>query len=655
MTSSNIEELLARENPVLDPEDVRLPGDDVEARCAAILEGRRAMPTTMPVRERPPEARPLTTRLRPALAFAAGLVMILVAVGSVALWARGDGVEPADEPTVTTPALPSTTIAPEATTVPPAPDEPIAAPAYGEMPSFSGVVRYSEHDPESTDPGRQLTVEIRYAGPLQYEAAVIEETDEHLRLGGPGTVYFGDGTDLWVNEAGDMWPWKLDHEPFRHLFFDADPSYPAWSEICAESQTVLGTDVVAGRTSTHVTCSSTLEDYELWVDEGSGLVLRMIGPLGVGDFSPVVARDGLFEFTEIRFEPVTTPSAPLIPSHDQEFPPFHMVRTRVDEYATTIFETWYLDDLTFRDTTYDASDPTTVVGFSLVADGQESGCSTGEEQFCESAPLDPNNAPIYTPATAVPLDLMAEHCTEADGDTIADRPARHFVCDGIGFMNAGYWQAADDPASGASEYWYDTEIELMVREVNHEFDWSWEATILEIDPVFPEGIFSYVPMEFPEEEGGIGTGDLAPVWHGPLVGGGVFDVADHRGKQPGAAYIVLYNWFPGCGDVCTENLTEFQRLYDTHGTSDNLTFVTVSEDTESETRRLLDRLNIDVPTVHCGWDPDAVCLPDSPWSLWLNPIPSTTVIDSDGIVVDVFMPPIDDELRALLESIAGGG
>ncbi len=654
MTSSNLEELLARENPVLDPEDARLSGEDVEARCAAILEGRRAMPTTMPVRERPSDARLLTTRLRPALAFAAGLILILAAVGSVALWARGGGIEPADEPTATTQALPSTTVLPEATTVPLASDEPITAPAYGEMPSFSGVVQYSEHDPESGDPGWQATVELAYAGPLQYEATVIEESGERLALAGPGTVFFGDGAALWINEPDDLGPWKLGFEPFRHLFFDVgEQGYPAWDEICAESQTVLGVEVVAGRTTTHVTCSSTLEDYELWVDEESGLVLRMIGPLGVGDFSPIVDRDGIVEFIEIRFEPVTTPSAPVLPSGDDAsaFPPYHMVRTVASELTWETLETWYLGDGTVRETYIDASEPAMIGSFTLIADDLWSGCTTFEGQ-CHSMPIEPDDG-LQLSIPETPLELVAEHCTEADGDTVAGRPARHFMCDGVYFVYQGYWQAGEDPATGVSEHWYDTETELGVKYV--QSTWSWEATLLDINPVFPVEIFEYVPMEFHEEEQGIRSGDLAPLWSGPLVGGGMFEMADHRGEQPDADFVVLYDWFPGCGDVCSENLVEFQRLYDTYGTSDNLAFVTVSEDTESETNRVLDRLNIDVPTVHCGWDPDAVCLPDSPWMLWSNAVPSVTVVDPDGEVVDVFMqPPIDDELRDLLESITAG-
>ena len=99
MTSIDLKELLARENPVLNAENVRLSGDDADSRCAAILEGRRVMPTTLPVRERPSDTRSLVTRFRPSLAFAAGLVLVLVAIGSVALLSRSGDIEPAIEPT----------------------------------------------------------------------------------------------------------------------------------------------------------------------------------------------------------------------------------------------------------------------------------------------------------------------------------------------------------------------------------------------------------------------------------------------------------------------------------------------------------------------------------------------------------------------------
>lgn len=612
--------------------------------------------------ETPPQA--VTSGPRPQalpwwkhpLAVAVGsAAAVLLSVGAVVLLFGGSEPDLADTtpPTTQTPAL--TTVPPAPTTVALIPDGRITAPGYGDVPSFVGVVEYHEHDPASNAPGWQATVEVRYAGPLRYEATVAAETGERLAFAGPGTVFFGDGTDMWINEADDIGPWELGFEPFRHLFFDS-----AWDEICGSSATDLGVAVVAGRSTTHVACSSQLEDYELWVDEESGVVLRMRGPIAIGDFTPNLARDGLFEFTAIEFGQVSTPGPPPPPPPLDAFPPFHMVRTTTDDHGWMQVETWYLDDETVSEEWIDASDEAMIGTFILIADGQLGECIAAEQQ-CGSVPLESDEY-LSWPTNDIPLDLVAEHCAEVDEGTVAGRTARHFVCDGVQFMRTSYWQASTDPgAPGMSEHWYDTETKLSVKQAYPAR--SVETTLLDINPVFPADIFVYEELEFEATPSGIGSGDLAPNWTGPLVGGGTFDTAEHRNietDQSGGSFVIVYDWFPGCGDVCIENLAEFQRLYETYGetqgTGDALTFVTVSEDTESETRRVLDRFDITVPTVHCGWDPDAVCLPDSPWSLWGNGVPSVTAIDPNGEVINVYMrPPINDELRDLLGLITGTG
>jgi peroxiredoxin len=654
MMSSNLEELLARENPVQNLEDVRLSGDDVEARCAAILEGRRAMPTTMPVRERPSDTRPLMIRFRPALAFAGGLIVVLVAIGSVALLMRESDVELAEQPISTTQALPITTAPPPVATAPPTLVGTIIAPAYSQMPSFSGVVHYSEHDSASGDPGYQATVEVRYAGPLKYEVTVIEESGERLALMGPGTVFFGDGTNHWIGEVNDTAPWINGYEAFRHLFFNADPTYPSWSEICSEVQGELRSEVVAGRTTTHASCSSMLEDYELWIDEESGLVLKMAGPLELGDFTPYLSRDGGWEFSEITYESVVTPSAPLIPTYDQSFPPYHLVVTEANDVFSRTLEIWYLDDATIRETYIDASEPEMIGTFTLIADGYRSDCLT-DEQMCHSYQVDADDSwgtVMSTPQ--LPIVLAEEHCNEVAESIILGRSARHFTCDGISFMFDGAWRAGSSPDAGMSEYWYDTETDLVVQQIHPKPEWRRETSLLDVNPVFPEEIFDYVPIEFVGEDG-LAAGDTAPRWGGPLIDGGYFEMALHLSGFPDESHVVLFNWFPSCGDTCLEYLSAFQDVANAHSANDALFFMTVSEDSESETSRVTDRLGLTIPTAHCGWDPDQVCFPDSPWTLWRNGIPSVTIVDPGGKVVGVFtQPPIDDDLRSLLESITDG-
>jgi len=181
-----------------------------------------------------------------------------------------------------------------------------------------------------------------------------------------------------------------------------------------------------------------------------------------------------------------------------------------------------------------------------------------------------------------------------------------------------------------------------------------------VNPAFPVGIFDYEEMEFPADPDELGVGDIAPPWSGPIVGGGAFSIAEMQGS-----HVVVFNWFPSCGDGCFEGLDLMQRLYDQY--AEAIEFVTVSEDTESETARLLERRSNTVPAVFCVAETfpytDAACAtPESgidweasPWFLWGNSIPSTTVLDAEGVAVAIYTGHIEygDQLDELLAQIAG--
>lgn len=137
----NVEQFLIQANPVLDPEELRLSADEVDARCASILERRGVMQTQTQVRSGAASPPPRRWR-QPALAFMVGLLVILIAAGGVALLIGGDDPEVIEDPTVTTATtIPSSTTTP--TTTPtttlatPLPG-PISAPSYAEVPSFTG-------------------------------------------------------------------------------------------------------------------------------------------------------------------------------------------------------------------------------------------------------------------------------------------------------------------------------------------------------------------------------------------------------------------------------------------------------------------------------------------------------------------------------------
>lgn len=642
---NTLEELLEQANPVLDPEELRLSAAEVEARCASIVERRGVMQTQTPTRA--PAGIPGPPRWRkPAFAFIISLLVVLIGAGGVVLLIGGGDSEVVDEPTVTTARTTTPTTVPEGV-----PDGVITAPAYADVPQFSGVVDYYEHDPALGDPGWQATVAVERAGPMRYEAEVLSGGPPYL--GEVGTVFLGDGTGTWLREASTEEYWPIsDFDHFGHLYYDA-PVYYTWSEICAEG-TVLGTESLLGRTATRVSCSTELEDYELWVDEETGIVLKLAGPLGIGDFSPLADRDGGFVFTELTLGPVTIREAPeLEPVVPGEFPPFHMVRNQ----WPGVVEYWYRDAETLRETFIDAEDEGFIGTYTLLADGKLGGCLTHpSEQYCWS-PEEVELA-VGLVFSQVPLVVVEESCPEVGEALVAGRSTRHFACDGVEITFAGGGFYALDNPGVTSEYWYDLESGLLLR--SQGTDQDVEATLLELNPIFPEGIFEYEEIVAPPVEDIIQIGDVAPLWSGPLVGGGDFDLAKVRGS-----HVVVYNWLVGYGSSQLHGLDLMQRMYDKYG--DALEFVTVHEDSEPETVRILERRANTVPAVYCiaasGTDHDPACTtPEpiedpwlaSPWFLWGNNVPSTTVLDETGTVVAIYTGPIEyeAELDALLAQIA---
>ncbi|NNL13470.1 MAG: hypothetical protein HKO82_07280 [Acidimicrobiia bacterium] len=668
----NVEELLVQANPVLDPEELRLTASEVESRCASILERRGGMQTQTPTRT--PADTPAPRRWRkPAFAFMISLLVVLIAAGGVAFLIGGGDSEVTQEPTVTTATTttPTTTSATTTPTTVPAPEAigPIAAPAYDSVPSFSGIVEYYEHDPALGDPGWQATVAIKHAGPMLYEAEVLSGGTPWL--GGPGSLFIGDGTMSWINEFEDM-PFSVlsGFNPFRHLYFDSDRPNPAWDAICAEGADVLGTEVLLGRTVTHASCATTLEDYELWVDEDSGLVLKMAGPLGAGDYSPFADRDGGFVFTDLVFEPVAITELPdVATAQTGEFPAFHMIRNAPEGSVGTVEEIWYRDADTLRKTTIAAEDEGWIGAFNVISDGRLAGCSLHPEwASCYNVPLEdaddifPRNARPYL---QLPVALVEDSCTELGEDSIAGRSARHFECDGVSFPFTGVW-AATSYAGAYAELWYDAETGLLMKwedaetgPISHGGSGT-EVTLLEVNPAFPVGIFNYEEPDLPDPPSGLRSGDVAPLWSGPLIGGGEFAMVDHQGaanlQEEGSVVIVL-NWAPGyCADRCGEDLAVFERLYEKYGQTDwltetggyNVEFVTVSEDEPAETTRVLERFEISVPAVSCWLDGDPLCTsPEpgvdpysaSPWFLWGHSLPSITVVDIAGVVDSVYRGP----------------
>jgi hypothetical protein len=400
----------------------------------------------------------------------------------------------------------------------------------------------------------------------------------------------------------------------------------------------------------------------------------MAGPLMIGDYHPTAARDGGFAFTELVFEPVTIFEPPPVETAQTgEYPPFHMIRSATGVVGDQTLEIWYQGADRLRETVIAGE---WVGRFTLIADGRLAGCNVyGGDPSCYNVPIEDADDiyPIMMPYHQVPVALVEDSCTEGSQEDVAGRPARHFMCDGVDFGNSGTWFVV--PAGDAqSEYWFEAETGLMVREMHD--GWEAEVTLLELGSAFPVGIFTYEELEPRDSPSGIQAGDVAPVWRGPLLGGAEFDLAEYRRPSgvAGGSYVVILDWLPWQCQFCVDGLVEFQNLYDAYGKTDtNIQFVMVSETDVGETTHALDRLReqgfgrLDLQVVAAAFDDidpetgtNQAIYPDSPWWLWYEvaePLPSFTVIDPTGVVVAIHRgdpAEYSAELDRLLAGISGG-
>lgn len=91
-----------------------------------------------------------------------------------------------------------------------------------------------------------------------------------------------------------------------------------WRDYCASvAHTEQAAGAVAGRPTTHIRCTGTADDLELWVDPETGLVLKLAG----SDGGPAWPAD--FEAIDIDYDPALDPDTFVIDDQadDGEVPP----------------------------------------------------------------------------------------------------------------------------------------------------------------------------------------------------------------------------------------------------------------------------------------------------------------------------------------------
>ena len=217
---------------------------------------------------------------------------------------------------------------------------------------------------------------------------------------------------------------------------------------------------------------------------------------------------------------------------------------------------------------------------------------------------------------------LEENCNVLADDRIAGRPAQHVSC-----------TRADHPF----EIWFDGEFGLVLRFVSGATESeSSEVTSIEYNPVFPPGIFEFVPppgaRDFEEliedaySQVDLVQGEVAPSWSGPLVGGGTLHLEDLRGRP-----VLIFFWADWCDLACFSSFPDFQEA--SQQWADRVAFVSVDFfGSAEEAEKIMQNGGYTFPVVV-----DSSGAVGEAWGL--ESVPIWVLLDADGRVVEIRLGP----------------
>ncbi|MEX0787133.1 MAG: redoxin domain-containing protein [Dehalococcoidia bacterium] len=546
---------------------------------------------------------------------------------------------------------------------------------FANVPPFRATVFYDQN-PEGVDglgipQGATSLIELSHAGQAGFRRVVLAEDPQEsgdFVLGGQGSFVVWDG--------GEQIGFYLADENTFHSFpatrdfnflgeFSWDASFPDWENICQlGGSEVLADEQIAGRPARHVRCGDLRGGFwELWVDAETGLMLKIIGTLPSDDFRPGTSPEGGFEVRSLEYGPAfpadtfkaaAPPGARDLAAEREEalrkIPPFRATFTQraslaEEDIASTLPDTdwiyvhtiWYRDENSWRREILEDSLPRSAdfsswhrggAGSFEVWDGEQIGVYNAVEnwfQIRQDAAAGQDSSPLLDLRSTSDRTYLDE-CEALPDEQIAGRPAQHFRCE-------------------HSEEWIDAETGLTLKLVTDE-NFEIEVTSIEYNPVFPPGIFEFVPpagakdldqlQEDPYNHVDLVQGQVAPSWSGPLLADGTFHLDDSRGRP-----ILVFFWADWCDLACFSSFPAFQQAFDRW--ADRVAFVSVDyagNPEEAETRLKAGGYTFPVVNDSSGEIGEA-------WGV--EGVPVWVLLDAEGRVIEVrIRPQTVEELNKLL-------
>jgi peroxiredoxin len=460
--------------------------------------------------------------------------------------------------------------------------------AFATAPPFTATLQLNLNpngSERSMPKGATAIIAVSYDAHGRFRSELVSE-QPRLRSGPtPGSYEVFDGQRIATYDPnGKILFSAAAPHGFRPLeFLSWHAAYPNWDRICSgRNAHVLPETQIAGRRARHIRCVNfTGQAWQLWIDRHTGLLLKIVGPIGNGDLffglGLHTSASGGFQIKRLRYNPsfpagtfaiVAPPGARNFQADLQTaiatVPPFHAVfsarygRAGPPSYSD---ETWWLNEQTWqRKVLVDRpTDPRGTGGagsFFVYTHGQLDSYNARDNSYnrTSSPAFEPLN-PIVELLPQADLSYAPGSCPIVGHTTIAGRNAIHRRCA----------PSRSCPVKSCrTDYWLDSSTGLILRRRSPTF--ALDVRSIRYHPHFPAEILHFVApsgarsaqqlANSPYYKTKLTPGTLAPNWHATLLGGGSFQPSDLRGKP--ALLLQLPDW---CNDPACNVLAPLEQAY----------------------------------------------------------------------------------------------
>lgn len=516
--------------------------------------------------------------------------------------------------------------------------------AFAAAPPFQATVRVDLNpDGSRTDvpKGATATVEVDYGERNRLRTTVVLEHPLLRGTSGPGSFVVFDGKRVGSFDARrNTFSSFSSPQGFQPLeFLRWSGAYPNWEAVCRRGGSkVLPGARIAGRVARHIRCGDYRGGYwELWIDRETGLLLKLVGKVGGGDFflgglGDLTSPKGGFEVEQLRYNPsfpagtfkVVAPKGAFdyqarLQAAVAKVPPFSAVVYARSATGTYVDDVWWLSSEAWR--------RKVVVGhrefggpgsLQVWAHGRGQSYNARDNTYSKGALSETAN-PVLELLPEDDPRYSTTSCPIVGHEEIAGREAVHRRCK-------------------TYDLWVDGTTGVALREHTRGFELNVRS--IDFHPAFPPGTFRFVPpagsrnaeklASDPYYKTRLAPGKAAPNWRATRLGGGPFQVADLRGKP---ALLLLFSDTCPPGDPACDVFAPLEQVYE--GSKNRVAVLWVDlQGSAEEARKIVQHNHLTFPVVIDVGFPGEVI---KAWKI--QNYPYWLLLDSHGRVIEARLKP----------------